>query len=65
MKFYLASKTVAWEIPPGRIARFYAGGLYLPPRGWAVTCKPELGVTCFKNHRKIRAKVGHQASFIS
>jgi len=37
MRVWLTNKRVAWEIPPGRIARFYLRGAYVAPDGWRVT----------------------------
>jgi len=34
---WLTNHTVAWEIPPGRIARNFMDGIYLPPEGWQVS----------------------------
>ena len=36
MNLYLASNRVAWQIPPGPIAKLYEGGYYMPPSGWGV-----------------------------
>lgn len=35
-KAYLTNDSVAWEIPPGRIARLYLKRAYLPVQGWSV-----------------------------
>ena len=34
---YLTNDVVAWQILPGRIARFYLSGIYLSPPGWRTT----------------------------
>lgn len=47
MKIWLTNGQVAWQIPSGRISRYYEDGYYKPPAGWKVTgrlpesvCKP-------------------------
>ena len=36
MSVWLTNERVAWQIPSGRIARFFLLGAYLPPEGWQV-----------------------------
>lgn len=36
MKAWLTNGAVAWEVPRGRVARFYLAGAYLPPEDWQV-----------------------------
>ncbi len=38
--WWLSNGRVAWEIPTGRIAAWYADSLYLPPEGWKVLPQP-------------------------
>lgn len=33
---YLTNGSVAWRIPPGRIANLYRDRVYEPPPGWKV-----------------------------
>lgn len=65
MAVYITNKTVAWQVPPGRIERLFQRGAYLPPVGWGVTAHPDAGVVCMKNCRKIRKADVEQANFIS
>ena len=36
MKAWLTNGRVAWELPDGRISRFFLQGAYLPEEGWQV-----------------------------
>lgn len=36
VKAWITNGRVAWEIPPGRVARFYVRRAYLPPEDWRV-----------------------------
>lgn len=57
-KIYLGTKTVAWQIPPGPIAKLYDERYYLPPEGWGViTCRwPDWVQGEFGEMRKIDGK---------
>ena len=63
MKVWLTNGRIAWEIPGGRITRFFLRGDYLPPQGWLVTHKLDSSVTRLENARraKIHCPNGHQA----
>jgi len=36
VKAWLTNGQVAWQIPSGRVARFYVWEAYLPPEDWKV-----------------------------
>lgn len=36
VKTFITNEKVAWEVPPGKISRFFLEGAYLPPQGWRI-----------------------------
>lgn len=39
-KVFITNGRVAWQVPPGRIAKCLLEGLYEAPDGWRVVGKP-------------------------
>lgn len=35
-KAFITNGHVAWEIPPGRISRYFLDGTYIAPEGWDI-----------------------------